>query len=153
MCFRPVLPNKAYHRNRKQAAIVVKKMSGKTNASAVPTQNNVKSTAARRPTTSPTIKAKMKTVKEKRMNKPSGTPVRAMFIPRKVYKMSVVGALKSNMDPAVRTESFGLASMNSWILARTVARCSGGITLSRASCPYCAIFEPQPWILERMPEV
>ena len=72
------------HRKRKQAAIVVKKTVGRTTTSATPTQKSVKRTAPKRPTTRPTTKLKMNTVRVKRMKRPSGMPVSRMFMPRNV---------------------------------------------------------------------
>lgn len=71
-------------RNKKHAAAVVKKMKGRTMVKATPTQKTVKRTAARRPRMRPTRREKMRTVREKRMKRPRGTPVRRMFMPRKV---------------------------------------------------------------------
>jgi hypothetical protein len=64
--------------------MVVKKMNGRTMVSATPTQKIVKRTAARRPRMRPTRRLKTRTVMVKRMKRPSGTPVSAIFIPRKV---------------------------------------------------------------------
>ena len=51
---------------------------------ATPTQNTVKSTAARRPRMRATIMAKRKMVIVKARKRNKGTPVKAMFMPRKV---------------------------------------------------------------------
>lgn len=59
-------------------------MKGRTMVKATPTQKSVKRTAARRPRMRPTRREKMRTVREKRMKRPRGTPVRRMFMPRKV---------------------------------------------------------------------
>ena len=55
----------------------------------------MKMTAASNPTTSPTIKAKTATVREKTMKSPSGIPVRAMFSPRKDLQNAMVSRRQS----------------------------------------------------------
>jgi hypothetical protein len=68
-----------------------------------PTAKSVKATAPRTPTSRPTTRAKMKTVREKRMKRKRGMPVMAKFMPRKVWMLMLVSVKQHRVHHAANS--------------------------------------------------